>query len=55
MKTKDQIELTPSVASRRNLTTIPAGAGGRSETVLREEPDAIRPFQVNVPEAELTE
>ncbi len=56
MKTKDQIELTPSVASRRNLTTIPPGAGGRSETVIEEESDAIRPFQMpNVPEAELTE
>ena len=56
MKTKDQIELTPSVASRRNLTTIAAGAGGRSETVIEEEFDAIRPFQMaNVPEEELTE
>src|ERR1051325_6989570 len=56
MKTADQIEITPSVASRRNLTTIPAGAGGRSETVIEEESDAIRLFQMaNVPEAELTE
>src|SRR6185436_19247846 len=56
MKTKDQIELTPSVVSRRNLTSIPAGAGGRSESVTEEESDAIRPFQMaNVPEAELTE
>src|SRR6185295_10961999 len=56
MKTKDQIELTPSVGSRRNLTTIPAGAGGRSETEIEEESDAIRPFQApNVPEAELVE
>jgi hypothetical protein len=56
MKTKDQIELTPSVTSRRNLTTIPAGSGGRSESVIEEESDAIRPFQMaNVPEAELTE
>ncbi len=55
MKTIDQIEITPGIAARRNLTTIPAGAGGRSETVIEEEPDAIRPFRVNAPEAELTE
>jgi len=55
MKTKDQIELTSGIAVRRNLTTIPAGAGGRSETVIEEEPDAFRPFRVSTPEAELTE
>src|SRR5713226_1857682 len=55
MKTTDQIEITPGIAARRNLTTIPAGAGGRSETVPEEDPDAIRPFHVKVPEAELTE
>src|SRR6185503_10348457 len=55
MKTKNQIKLTPGIAVRRNLTTIPAGAGGRSETVFEEEPDGIRPFSVNIPEAELTE
>jgi pimeloyl-ACP methyl ester carboxylesterase len=51
----DQAELKPGVASRRNLTTIPAGAGGRSETMIEEESDAIRPFRVNFPEAELAE
>ncbi|HMG95415.1 MAG TPA: epoxide hydrolase, partial [Gemmatimonadaceae bacterium] len=56
MKTKDQIELPPSVPSRRDLTTIPAGAGGRSGSAIEEESDAFRPFQMaNVPEAELTE
>ena len=56
MKTKNQIELTPGIAVRRNLTTIPAGAGGRSETVIEEESDAIRPFRaVNFPEAQLTD
>src|SRR6266403_664407 len=55
MKTTDQIEITPGIAVRRNLTTIPAGAGGRSETVIEEESDAIRPFRVNFPEAELAE
>jgi pimeloyl-ACP methyl ester carboxylesterase len=55
MKTKNQMDLTSGIAARRNLTTIPAGAGGRSEIVIEEESDAIRPFQVNVAEAELTE
>jgi len=41
MKTKNQIELTPSTAARRNLTTIPAGAGGGSVTLI-EEPDTHR-------------
>jgi len=55
MKTKNQSELTPNLAARRNLTTIPTGAGGRPETVIEEDPDAIRPFSIDVPEAELTE
>ena len=55
MEKKDQIELTPGTAARRNLTTIPAGAGGRADTVIEEESDAIRPFRVNFPESELTE
>ena len=55
MKTQNQIEITPGIAARRNLTTIPEGAGGRSETLIEQEPDAIRPFRVNFPEAELTE
>src|SRR5512144_1560547 len=66
MNTKNQIELTPSVAARRNLTTrtavaslaltaaaIPAIAGDRSVPVTKEV--SIRPFHVNIPEAELTE
>ena len=68
MKTKDQIELAPGVAARRNLTirttvaslalataTIPVVAGDRSGTVTKEGPKAIRPFHVNVSKAELTE
>jgi pimeloyl-ACP methyl ester carboxylesterase len=55
MTTSDQIELTPGTTPRRNLATIPAGAGGRSESVIEERSDAIRPFHVSVPEAELTE
>src|SRR5678810_598578 len=49
MTTSDQIKITPDIASRRNLSTIPAGA------VIEEESDVIRPFRVNVPEAELSE
>jgi pimeloyl-ACP methyl ester carboxylesterase len=55
MKTIDQIEITPGVAARRgNLTTRTAGVSPASQR--EEAPDhAIRPFHVNVPEAELTE
>src|SRR5260370_36747924 len=55
MKTTYRIETTPGLTSRRGLSTIPAGAGGRPETVIEEEPEAIRPFRVNFSEAELTE
>src|SRR5438552_2509284 len=54
MKTKDQIELPPSVAARRNLTartalaslasaaaTIPAMAGSGSTTASKEDPSAM--------------
>src|SRR3954468_17530627 len=69
MKTKNQIELTPSIAARRNLTTrtaitslalaaatIPviAGDSSRSSTSV-EDKAAIRPFHFKAPEAELTE
>jgi len=68
MKTENQIGLTPSVGARRNLTTrtavaslalaaatIPVVAGDRSGPVAKEDRNAIRPFHVNVPEAELAE
>ena len=68
MKTENQIELTQPVAPRRDLAvrtvvasfalataTLPAIAGDRSTPVTKEDPDAIRPFHVNVPEAELVE
>ncbi len=68
MKNENQIILAPTVAPRRNLTTraavaslalatatIPVVAGDRSATVTKEDPTAIRRFQVNVPEAELTD
>ena len=58
MKTKEQIEI-PSRIVRRNLTTptakIPAGAGGRREIIAEEDPEAIRPFRVHVPEEEIAE
>ena len=41
-----QSEPTPGVAAR---------APAASRTVTKEDPNAIRPFHVNVPEAELTE
>src|SRR5256712_11847461 len=55
MKTIDQIQITPGVAALRgNLTTRTAGVLPASQR--EEAPDnAIRPFHVNVPEAELTE
>src|SRR5262245_32811686 len=66
MKTKNQIELTPRVASRRNLTTrtavaslalvtatIPAIAGDGAPA--KENPGAIRPFKFHAPEKALTD
>ena len=55
MKTRNQTELTPRVAARRNLTARTADA---SLTPQREQAggkNAIRPFHVKVPKAELTE
>src|SRR6185436_359120 len=67
MNTKNQIELTPTVAAQGSFTkrtavaslalaaaTIPAIAGDRSGSVTQEDRSAIRPFHVNIPEAELT-
>jgi len=45
MKTKDQTEITPHAGLRSD----------RLETANREDPNAIRPFRINIPEAELTE
>jgi len=56
MKTIDQIEIAPSVASRRgNLATRAAVASPASQSEQAADKNAIRPFRVNVPEAELTE
>jgi len=52
MKTIDQIKTVPDAVSRRGLNarTAVASAAPRQRTA-----QAIRPFQMNVPEAELTE
>src|SRR5690242_14003697 len=52
MKTRHQSELRPRVASRRNVAARMAVESG---TASKEDPNAIRPFHVNVPEADLTE
>ena len=67
MKTKNQIELAPRVASRGGLTRR-TGLSSRScarhdssgsrrqvRTVTKENPKVIRPFHFKVPETELTE
>jgi pimeloyl-ACP methyl ester carboxylesterase len=46
MKTRHQSEVSSTVAARRNLDT---------RDVTNEDPEAIRPFRVNIPEAELSE
>jgi pimeloyl-ACP methyl ester carboxylesterase len=53
MKTIDQIEPAPGIAARRNVT--PILAGNRPGTSIEKDADVIRPFRVDVPEAELTE
>jgi len=68
MKTRNQAPLSPSVGARRNLTTrkavaslplaaatIPALAGDKSGAATKKDSNAIRPFHINVPKAELTE
>jgi pimeloyl-ACP methyl ester carboxylesterase len=68
MKTENPTELTMVVAPRRGFATrtvvvslalaaatIPAMAGDKSGPVTKEDSDAIRPFHVNVPKAELTD
>ena len=54
MKTETQIE-PPIVSPRRNLTTRTAGASLAPQRDQATGKNAIRPFHVNVPEAELTE
>jgi pimeloyl-ACP methyl ester carboxylesterase len=55
MKTLDQIEITPSVPSRRSLNTRTAVAALPPQRRQAADKTAIRPFRVNVPEAELAE
>src|SRR6266404_611856 len=57
MKTTDQIEITPGIASRRDLDPRTTAASFAPQQSSRQAADknAIRPFRVNVPEAELTE
>jgi len=55
MKTIDQIETTPSLVSRRNLNTRTAVAALPVQRRQAADKTAIRPFRVNVPEAELTD
>src|SRR3989442_14084475 len=52
MKIRHQSELNPRVAAERNPAARTAVASG---TASKKDPDAIRPFHVNVPKAELTE
>ena len=64
MKTQDQIELTPSVIARQNLTARTAVASlttttlpvlAQNENTGDRDATTIHPFRVNIPEAELTE
>ena len=57
MKTIDQIKTVPDAVSRRGLNTrtAVASAAPRQRTAQASDKQAIRPFQMNVPEAELTE
>ncbi len=55
MKTTDQIELTPRVAARGNLTVGTANASLAPQREQAPDKNALRPYRVNVPEAELTE
>jgi pimeloyl-ACP methyl ester carboxylesterase len=56
MKTADQIEITPSVASRRNLNSRTADVSLAPQREQTPNKNAIRTFQVtSVPEAELVE
>jgi len=55
MKTIDQIETTPRVVSRRNLNTRTDVTSLAPQREQAPDKNALRPFHVNVPEAELTE
>src|SRR5258708_13246480 len=55
MKTADQSEITPSVASPQNLYTVATIASPAPQREQATDKNAIRPFRVKVSEAELTE
>ena len=57
MKTADQVEFTSATGSRQGLNTRRAAASFASQESNEQASDktAIRPFHINVPEAELTE
>src|SRR5688572_28934795 len=55
MKTIDQIETAPSVGSRRNLNTRTAVTPLAPQREPAADKNAIRPFHLNVPEAELAD
>jgi hypothetical protein len=55
METADQIEPTPGVASERGLNTRTADVLLSPQREQATDKNAIHPFHVNVPEAELTE
>jgi hypothetical protein len=55
MKTADQIEITPSVASRRGLDTRTAVASRAPQREQATDKNAIRPFRFEAPEADLIE
>jgi hypothetical protein len=50
MKSRHQSKPSPDIAEPRNLTPPTAVASGTIE-----DPNALRPFHVNVPETDLTE
>ncbi len=54
MKTIHQSQLTPGIAGRRNVTPT-AGGSLAAEQAETDDQAVIRPYQVNVPEAELIE
>src|SRR5258708_28959837 len=55
MKTADQREITPSVASPQHLNTVATIASPAPQREQATDKNAIRPFRVKVSEAELTE
>jgi pimeloyl-ACP methyl ester carboxylesterase len=55
MKTKDPIEISPGVASRRGLNRRTAVASLAPQRKQATDRNAIRPFQVSFPESEITE